>query len=329
MKEQEIIHYIFQDEMPDIEQVRENCINAVSATGSSTHSKRRFRTPLIAAIIAACVLFSGIAYAGVSMQWFQTERADSGGSWVMVPTNGDFYDNVDNDTLHIVYSSLNEEQPVFDADIAARLIELMAGKLYTQDGIPFDLLVRGVDGYTADDSGGEIFDAQGSRIDEIYYEAYDNGVLGINTISIRTIEEIKNDYSDSYDDAADFLGNDFRIPAVYTDGFDPPRFNIQDDTLYGRNRRAVYVDINGDPGMFYFVEQMRTPGDTAYDWAASDAEIYMSEIADTVVYKIIDEDSHRYTWNYNGLTYMFFNFIDEPNPFSDLQCEEIIRSMIE
>jgi len=333
MTEREIIHYIFQDEMPDIDQVRENCINSVSADSRNTHSRCRARTPLIAAIIAACALLSGIAYAGARMQWVPAERADSGGSWVMVSTIGDFHDNVGTEELYMIYSSLADEQPVFDSDIAERLTELMAGMFFTEEGEPIDLLVHGGEGYTADDRGWGLFDALGNRIDEVYYEANDNGIVGINSISFNTnaIEDL-DVFPDSYDDAAGFLGNDFKIPSIYTDRFGPPQFKIQDEAQYGygSNRKAVYVNMSGKPGIYFFVEQMRPQGEAAGEWAALGAEIFTSEIAGTAVYKITDKTGcQRYTWDHGGLTYMLFNYTGEPEAFSDAQCEEIIRSMIE
>ena len=337
MKEQEIIHYIFKDDMPDIDQVFENCISAVPAGKSYSFVKRRVRMQLVAAIIALCVLLTGGAYAAVRLLWEPAEQADTGGSWVMIPVPEDYYDDNDSgdETRLLIYSSQLVQQPVFDAEIAERLSELMARKFFTEDKDPIDLLVYGAYGYSADDRGGTIYDARGNRADMIYYEVGRNGApLGIMHVSI-DITEVLNDYSDSYAESASFLGQDFRIPSVYTDGFDEPRFNIQDDTLYGinRQRKAVYVSIGGEPGMYFFVEQMRAPGEAAREWGAENAEIFKSEIAGVEVYKIVSgTDTHsiqRYTWNHEGLTYMFFNFIDRQVAFTDEQCEEIIKSMIQ
>ena len=228
-------------------------------------------------------------------------------------------------------------QPVIDERMMQVLDEYLKDRVFTAAGDAFELFMRVPGGFQAYDKGYALYDEIGRAIGDISY--FRVGTDDPSGIMILSIEEVDAwfVFSDTYDEAVAFLGKDFRLPAIHTDSFGPPTFrrNGGDDCeIIARitGRRAVYVSLDGDPGMYFFAEANRDSETDAEAWYATDAVITVGEIAGVTVYKISDEKMNRYTWTYNDLTYMFFQIMDHPrniNSFTDEQCEDIIRSMIE
>jgi hypothetical protein len=273
--------------------------------------------------------------------WEPTENADTGGSYIMVPVGETEYNIYLESSGAITASAIYRHdlaiQPVIDERTMQILDEYLKDRVFTAAGDAFDLFIPVPGGFQADDKGYSLYDEVGRAIGYISYRRLGND--DPSGIMILTVNEVDAwfVYNDTYDEAVAFLGKDFRLPAIHTDGFGPPTFRKsggEDYEMIARitGRRAVYVLLDGDPGMYFFVETNRGSETDAEVWHATDAVITMGEIAGVTVYKISGERMNRYTWTYNDLTYMFFQNLDHPtniNFFTDEQYEDIIRSMIE
>lgn len=289
--------------------------------------------------VLVCAVLTATAYAVYSyVTWVQAENADPGGSFIMEPINeaeyNTYLESSGTITSSTVYRHDFKNQHVVDERTMQAIEEYLTGMVFTADGDAFELFVPVSGGFQADDRGNVLYDKDGRAIGDISYERIGAGdLIGIRILPIEEVDKWF-EFSDTYDEAVAFLGKDFRLPTIYTDGFGPPTFRVNGDEslveLLGR--RAVYISLDGDPGMYFFVEVNRDTGDDAWSWYTPDSIVTEGEIAGVSVYKIINEESNRYTWSLDGLTYMFFQFKSHPiynNSFTDEQCEEIIMSMIE
>ena len=303
-----------------------NKLNAAYICSNKSYVPKALRVALFAAII--CITLSATAFAVVSYIWEHAERADTGGRWVMVPVEADYYEKEGISLAKALYCF---DQcftfPIFDEESMLILNDLLKDNVFTEDGEPFNLFIPVAGGYQAADRGYSLFDTLGNGIGEIYYVSlgHQGKPIAIEVITIEISIRNHNNYVDTYEDASIFIGQSFRLPTIYIDSFSPPVFKIQDD--YYINRYSVYINYEGEPGMYFFVEKTRT--DSYEEWVAPGAVITATEMAGTTVYKISDDCCNRYTWEYNGLTYMFFQFFDTPKQFTDEQVIEIIISMIE
>jgi hypothetical protein len=230
------------------------------------------------------------------------------------------------------------DQFTFDAETADILREFLRGKLFTGDGEPFETSFVPADGeeglYRFDDKGLTLYywhegpyEKVRTAVTEIRYLVTGSGNIEGVHISNRAPEE--ESFPDTYQAAAAALGQDFRLPTVYTEGLEPPGFRIQD---HGRDYGGfanVIVSIGGDPGMWIVVEPMRKTDDNLIEsYAYGTAEVY--QFGETTVYKIIDAWANRYTWAYGGLIYTFNqNPCGSVSSFTDNQVFEIIGSMTE
>ena len=207
-----------------------------------------------------------------------------------------------------------------------------------------------------DNSGTAIYDKAGyndmEELAEIYYSAigYNGEPIGLEISSIAWKDkqreaELVGEYgiktTTDYAEAARLLGQEFRLPTAYIEGLAPPEYRIQegftqvlqneitgeleDGDEYGT---AVYVRIKGDPGMYYFAE-VKTENNASREWYATGAVIEECVIAETTVYRVINDDMIRYTWEHDGLVYMIFQDKTDQNEFTDEQFAEIIWSMIQ
>lgn len=324
--------------------------NAVAAHGKIDSPRRgrrelRFLSAIPAWARVACtavlliIVLSASAYAVYSyVTWTQTGSADSGGSFVMEPVEKEEFDSYLESTgtvsLRTIYRYNFNEQPIVDEETMRVLNKYLKDRVFTADGAAFELFVPVSGGYQANDKGCTLYDEAGRVIGDI--RANNVGTAAPNGITILSVAEVEKwfAFTDTYDEAVAFLGKDFRLPTVLTDGFSPPAFRKNgDETLVkATGRRAIYISLDGEPGMYYFVETNRDASADATVWYATDSVITEGEIAGVSVSKISSEDLNRYTWSLDGLTYMFFQFKSHPvsvNCFSDEQCEKIIRSMIE
>jgi len=290
-------------------------------------------------IVLVCVVLTATAYAVVSLvTWKPAENADPGGSFVVEPIEEAEYDSYLESsgvtTLATIYRHNFLTQPIVDERTMQIINEYLKDRVFTADGKAFELFVPIPGGFQADDRGYALYDEDGRVIGDISYTRIGADIPSGILILPKEVVVEWFEFSDTYDAAATFLGKDFRLPTVFTDESGPPSFRINGDEDFAEifGRRAVYVSLDGDPGMYFFVETNRRAEDDAWIWYAPDAVVTEGEVAGVTIYKISKEDVNRYTWTLDGLTYMFFQFKSDPindNCFTDEQCEDIIRSMIE
>lgn len=339
MKGKEIISYIHRDKMPDIEQVRENCHRQYV----SRNRKKRLRLSTAVAAMVVCLLLSGIAYAVVD---YVSERLDIGGSYEFVIVPDDFYEREGTISLQYLYISGQpaEQQPQFDAKTAKILNELLSNKFFTVDGATFELIVP-VSGlfskkYRADDKGNVLYNSDGYEIGSILFES----AIGSDphSIHIWTKEEVEKQlgYNSTHEEAVSLLGKDFRLPIIYTEGLEPPVFQLTDieeafiinnenQELLPYEVKRVQVWFGGTPGMSFTIERIRSENNVTTPWHIPGGVIEEFEISGTKIYKIsANFGDGFYLWVHDGLIYMFHR-VDLPDAFTEEQCEEIIASMIE
>jgi len=285
-------------------------------------------------IAAACLAFSAAAYAVIRYMGAQTDNADTGDSHVLVPAEDDFYGKNGAMMEKLMYAKGLDAMPVFDEETALMLSRLLEGKVFTEDGKPFELLTPVPDGFRADDRGYTLYDTDSREIGRIYYD-HNEGEAPFR-ISVVTDED---EFLDTYDAAVAFLGRDFRLPAMHTEGFNPPKFKISIDDFSVRLSR-VFVKLEGEPGMFYSVTtegnataEPENALETTVIWEDEVESTALSINKEVTVIKLSDErvlDGNKsiYTWTYDGLFYIFYQ-TNSSAEFTDEQCEDIIRSMIE
>ena len=279
------------------------------------------------------VLDAQTAYTAVNRMWKPVEKADTGGSWVITPVDADYYERERENGItgtEFYFKNLDIELQVIDEETAQALRELLEGNIFTENGEPFDLLMPVQGGYLADDKGQDLYSADGMEIGGIEYHTI--GREKPHNIWLKSVEQMEElyAYNDSYEDAAALLGRDFRFPTIYTEGFDQPAYRLNETIISEPyfERYAVYVRLEGEPGMSFYVEKNRSGEWEPQMLPVAGGVITEAVIAETIVYKISDDYGNRYTWENEGLSYMLFQAPDRPAQFTDEQSEEIIRSMI-
>ncbi|MCL2019694.1 MAG: hypothetical protein FWG70_08050 [Oscillospiraceae bacterium] len=293
--------------------------------------RRPIRTVRVCIVAAVCIALTITAYALANMEWSPAETADTGAGWEMTPISTDDYNSYleKNDIISEQMFYLAEsvypgevESLALDEEMAEIITLFLENKVFTADGMAFDLLVQTSEGFVADDRGFDLFDEKGTSIGRIDYKYIGSGKPF--DIAIFSKEDVSKwyEFPETYEEAVKFLGYEFRLPTVYIE--DDGAFGFKNDI--NPNRRAVYISGHG---MYMFVE-INGLG-TAFDgeeWFVPESIIEETEFNGTIVYKISNDDLNRYTWSTDNLTYMFFQFKNRSSSWSDEQCEEIIRSMI-
>jgi len=356
MKGKEIINYIHRDKMPDIERVREKCHGQPGA-GSNI---RRLRWSTVAAV-AACLLFASAVYAAGIMVY---ERFDTGGSteYVFVPYDSPEYQERLIDAIvsqPIYYGRHFDSDYSFpykfewycEEETAHFLIQMLAGKVFTSDGGPFELMTVNYDPFNdtctfkAGDRGNVLYNADGCEISIIYLDYVRDKELRLVTqgVTIMTIDEYEERFGfhDSYEDAAALFGRDIRLPAVHMERFETPMFQVWDtsDTwrdgesgewLFFKHKRVqvwfpVIAHEWSDTGMYLIVEKERNEHTDPLLWYIPGG-IEEFEITGTAVHKITSQGyAVSFNWIHDGLVYILY----PTNILTDEQIKEIIRSMID
>jgi len=331
-------------------------------TQESRPQRRQKSMGAIVAIIVICALMlTGTAYA-ISHIYFQFIRQVDDvdmGPWILISMPDEEYQSEYGWRYgypYLFYAP--ERKPVIRAQTVEILRERLSTIVFTYNGQPFDLFIPIPDSndYYANSRGNTLFNEFGEEIAEIYFSYFNDE--SIPSVSIMTMAEheamralgddLGGDFgftittTDDYSKAADLTGMNFRLPAIFTEGFDPPEFRVQLSTppVYQHENGAitegtsyvwdeVRVGYNGEPGLGFLVTPVRSEDTFLHQWYLVDAIIEEGLIADTVVYKIINDDMIRYAWEHEGLVYMLFNFFDVPNQFTDEQFIEIIWNMIQ
>lgn len=266
-------------------------------------------------------------------------RADVGASWVLVSAPEDYYERSGIELSHCIYSGHEkvtaDRQPRVNAETAQALRRLFEGVVFNESGEPVDFIAVAPDSdeFRVDIGSGSLYNASGEELWMIHYYALGRGEpqeLWIQTkaeYEARREAERNGDngvkLTDSYDEAASLLGDDFRLPGVYTDGLDAPEFKFQSEP----GRDSVYVTYNGTPGIYYFAEAVRGGDNNPREWYAPGAVIEQLEIEGEMVYKATSKKVIRYVWTHDKIAYMIFQGY-YPDEFTDEQFIEIIASMI-
>jgi hypothetical protein len=321
----------------------------------SQPQRRRMSIGAIVTIIVVCALMlTGTAYA-VSQINFQFNRqvddVDMGGPLILISIPEEEYQDEHGwryGYLYLFYAP--EHQPVIRVQTVERLREQLRSSVFAHDGQPFDLFVPIPDSndYYASSRGNALFNELGEEIAEIYFSYFDDGIPRVSIMNVADYEAMIAMQDDSdyfvttvdYSKAADRLGMSFRLPGIFTDLFEPPEFRVQLPIPHATQdengavieetflRSEVRVWYNGEPGIYFFATPLRNEDTFLQEWYLVDSIIEEGLIADTVVYKIVNDSMIRYTWEHEGLIYMLFNFFDVPDQFTDEQFIEIIWSMI-
>jgi len=316
----------------------------------SKNSKRFIRI-LIAAVL--CLVTGGTVFA-VSNNYFQfLSRVDEVdmGTWQLISIPEEQYQSEFGRNAGYLYEYYAPDRiKKVDSETAYLLRQQMADMVFAANGQPFDIFspASDSDGFYANAGDNVLYDEFGKEIAEIYYntmESYDGLLVFVHIMTIEEEEAMRSadsdyiTYTNDYAQAAQILGLEFRLPGIYTEGLDAPEFRasalmpiqLQDENyeLYDSYFNSeVRIWFNGDPGISYFVEKKHSEDSYVHQWYLVDSIIEEGMISDTTVFKIINDDMIRYTWEHEGLIYMLFNFFDVPNQFTDEQFSEIIYSMI-
>jgi len=300
----------------------------------------RWKTAAMAMAVCVILTFAvyGVYYGLVPKT--PVDKADVGANWIFIPapddwTFDDFSENAGGSVL------LYSKGWVFDAKYytgearTQSLRETLAGKIFTADGDPLEYFAKVPDSelYRADPDITAVFDAAGNEIEHIYFSySIETGDYHLDIFTTTEMQEMKElnaaRYKYTYEEAIEFLGEKLRLPTVYTENLDAPKFSLD---YYIRNGDIynVCVDYDGNPGIYFWVEKTLAERAKPEEWYVFGATLEECEIAGTRVYKMTDKYRSSYTWAYDGLVYFLRQDFLVPNQFTDLQLEQIIRSMVE
>ena len=334
-------------------------------TDDALHPARQRHWKMIAVIVFICVIaMTGVAVAVSQYNMRVIGRVDDvdiGAAWKLISVPEDYYESI-GEPLPILlywYSMEKKQLPQLTEEEEQAMRVLLADKVFISDGEPFDLLALDQDSneYVADSRGFTLYNESGEELAEITY--YYNTIgrsgepLGLvfrtkAEVDAQREAELSGQYgtkiTSDYEEASQLLGQEFRLPTIYTDSLDAPEYKIQEGFTaiiskeengsvvyeYGDTYgTAVYVRMSGDPGIYYFAEAKTRDDTISRKWYAPGALIEECAIAEQTVYKITTDEIIRYAWELDGLVYMIFQDRVDPNEFTDEQFVEIIWSMIQ
>ena len=296
--------------------------------------------------VLICAAFGATAYAVYqSVVWEATEgTVDTGARFVLIPDKD--YIPVDNNTtvligiLTIYEKNITVPLSVLDEDTANTVRDQLKGQVFTSDGEHFELLAQVESGYQADDRGFTLYDSGGEEIIKIGLAIVDNDGFESKLVTIWNTTAYEQPPSVTYDEAAAFLGSDFRLPTANTEHLDPPVFHILRPVSVVQMQISYYnesVQVNlfgGNPSIVYYVFPNRGDSDIASHINVPGDIVFEGMLADVTVYKFAYPNSNLFMWEFEGLTYAIDHYTWASGDFSfgsfsDEKIEEIIRSMIE
>jgi hypothetical protein len=349
MKYRNLIGQVVREDMPNLEQVRENCHRQAI---SQKPIVRKVRWS-VAAAMAACFALVTVVYAASVL----IQRFDTGGamSFISVPPDSQqlqerqermltalpIYVNTRSDVLPRFMPLIPQESMYsffgfegFSAEDAQIINELLVGRIFTSYGEPFVLMaaIPNQNLYRADDGGFVLYDENSHEIGTITIATSWEGEFVWAHILTRTEFEEFYGYTATYQEGVALLGQYFRLPTIYNEEFDVPVFRLEHwtDSITGADIRSVvvrymYDDMGGD--VVLVVETSRNVADEPLSTLYTAAEITEIEIAGITVTQVAYDGSlGRFSWIYDNLVYTLF----PPNGiFTADELLEIIRSMIE
>jgi len=352
MKGIDIVNEITSAEMPDKEQVRDMCVRQLGKRSNPM----RLKWSVAAAVLVACLVFASSAYAVnsfISMR--QLEVLDTGGSFefIVIPPRKEIPRHARRGYTFVIY--FNRHNSIVMQNIhnwvgglrghdylwstgAQSINKLLEGELFTADGIPFyDLLVYGPlnqrpyfvwEDHKACDRGQALYNRFGEEIGLIQVLAStlprweDRHHWEPRQVVIRTVGWVErfNRFIFTYDDAAQVLGRDFRLPAVHHNDFETLTFRIPTcllhhvENAYGITElfmyesppiAVAYFERHPHFGNFSVsAENIRGAYEEPWIIYLEDGEITeFYRVAHTTVYRITGPDETLFVWMFDGLVY--------------------------
>ena len=347
MKGKEIIINALDANMPDIKQVRNNCINQ-----AIPRSIRYARLITVTIVIAMILCLGTVGYA---ISRVLLNRADTGGDSVLVIVEDESevglfakY-NEETDTYDLVERPMSESEMeeeaekwadpnsnllaggllMFDKETADKINGYLAFLLFDSYGNhAFGRLVPVVaGGYTymgiGDNAYQSAYDSNGNKIINIRWDAENQGIgllyADNNAFSMNDIY--------SYNEATALFGQDFAVAEV--PGFRFEAFQYNDYYVTGSDSVRLYVNYINDAGQIagYYVEKLREESVPANEWRVT-GTVEEIEVSGITVYKQRDADGiwGRYMWQSNGATYCLF--YNNELPLTDGEYEQVIQDII-
>jgi len=346
MKGQEIINQLTQEKMPDIQQVRELCLNQPARAKKGI---RHLRLSTAAAIVAAFLVFATAAYAVVDYR-----RVETGGNMdiVILPDNqyGRQLYHERNENRQIgrnIYWALSDNMYIgrITGAMAQFINGELTGQIFTAEGTPLDfelavprpgLLSFG--NHHLDDRGYVLYNADGYEISSMVLFTDRDGEPSFIHINTRAHEEAVHGHNSTYEEVTTAFGRPVRLPTVHMENFQPPEFNLNNWQPYSREPewhvRILYT-VSELTGIFdfcrnemrIFIQSERGENDQPL-WTLYylGGEVISHDIAGVIVYELnLPETTTYFVWTHDGLAYNF-----TPSPmFTNQQTMDVIRSMIE
>jgi len=346
MKSRDLIKQLVREDMPDLEQVRENCHRQPMPQG------QRFQKLRWSAVaVAACLMLATVAYAASVI----IDRFDTGGSirFISVPYDSPQLREQQENTIISLPIYLNSRANVlprfthawvsdgerFSPEDAQIINEMLEGKIFTADGEPFVLItaMHNQDLYHANAAGNILFDRDGYEIGAVrILTTWDGEMLQAYIATLAEFEAMFS-YSNTFQEGVELLGQYFRLPTVHIEGFAPPLFRLDYWENYetGEVFRWVTVRYTKDDvfllrDLILIVETERSELSEPLSVFYITAEITEIEIAGITVTKMLYAgytDSVSFFWIYDGLVYRFLPPSGE-FAFSAGEVAEIIESML-
>ena len=350
MKGNEIIRHITQSKIPDVRQVRDECLN------QPTHTRgfRRLRLSTAVAIAAAFLIFATAAYAVADRVY---QRVETGGNWDIVVFPDDAYGRMAYDEAwgdirfihhhYPIYCSFTENLrvPPISAAGAQFINDELAGRIFTAGGalIDFDLAVRMPNfldfrRYHLDSKGNALYTAGGHPVGTIYLVTDTQGER--IRVDIQTAEQVIAawGYNSTYDEIVEAFDTPIRLPSAHMDNFQAPAFRLDN-----RMRYSVCGGVEWEARITYNMRELRNIRDkcphamTIRIEAARDendrrawtmyyiGEVIAHNIAGVAVHELNLVDTvHHFIWQHEDLVYTLF----PSSRHNHAQILEVIRSMV-
>ena len=356
MKGKDLIENIIQEEVPTAEDIRANCLAWRPET-----RHRPLRLVKVAIVFAALLVFTTAAYAVGS--YINRQRFDTGGhvEYVIVPFDSpEYQERLTGPSYGPLYFSPNHEDswrfPVqpsrasHSSERAQIIRDVLDGRIFTADGLPFDLMLPAGTGYRAY-GGYALFTADGYEISHIYVREkfHDVMVYEILGAVILTFEGTvcgdedgrfaghaagMGQYRHTYEEAAAFLGRDFLLPSVHTELFEPPVFEVAALlTTEAICSGVVTMRLRGcgnNSDIMIFLEPIRDEDTAPRELLLADGEITVfDEVNGVTIYQVTGFwHSTHFIWTYDGIVHKMYSPIilrNDPNPpplvFSTVYCD--------
>jgi len=340
------------------DEFKENFNNVLTELNSNKINStfNAIRWKLIIIIVTIFLLtMTGVAYGILQINFHfiqNVDKADVGDTWVVISVPENYYEEIGKELLCIFYNSeLNSSMlPRFSAETAQLLQELLSGNIFTVNGDQLYLLTHelNTNEYFANDKGLAIYDSNNKELAEIgYFYVNEEKPLKLYTRIKEHKEQQRKDelsghlgikITSDYNEAAQLLGKDFKVPTLLNEMYDSLEYRIQglpfiidDIEITIENNLSVYITGKEKQEVIFFVESVREDEDIIQkSWYIPGAiiEEFIIGGTETTIYKIICNEAVRYIWEHDDIVYMFFQSFGGFEKFSSEQMMALIWDMI-